>query len=153
MIPRSGPSDPRSVLFLCSLNAVRSPMAAALLKHIRGSRVHVASAGIRTGELVDGFAVSVMGELGIDIEGHEPQRLDELDDMSFDLVITLSPEAHHQALELTRTMAIDVEYWPVQDPTAVDGPRETRLDAYRAVRDALLKRIRARFPGPLVPKF
>ena len=146
MIPRSGPTDPRHVLFLCSLNAVRSPIAAALLRHVRGSRVVVQSAGIRTGAPVDGFAVAVMGELGIDIKDHQPQSLGELEDQSFDLVVTLSPEAHHQALELTRTQAVAVEYWPIPDPTAADGPREARLDAYRAVRDALLKRIRARFP-------
>jgi protein-tyrosine-phosphatase len=153
MIPRSGPADPRSVLFLCSLNAIRSPMAAALLQHLRGSRIHVRSAGIREGATIDGFAVAVMGELGIDIKDHRPQSLDELDDRSFDLVVTLSPEAHHQALELTRDQAIAVEYWQIQDPTVVDGPREARLEAYRVVRDGLLKRIRARFPAPLVPKF
>jgi protein-tyrosine-phosphatase len=153
MIPRTGPADPRSVLFLCSLNSIRSPMAAALLKHLRGSRVKVGSAGIRGGAVVDGFAVAAMGELGIDIEHHRPLGLAELDDLGFDLVITLSPEAHHRALELTRERAVAVEYWPIQDPTAVEGPREVRLDAYRAVRDALLKRIRARFPAPLVPKF
>jgi protein-tyrosine-phosphatase len=153
VIPRSGPPDPRSVLFVCSLNAIRSPMAAALLKHLRGSRVHVRSAGIREGAAVDGFAVAVMGELGIDIKDHKPLALAELDDGNFDLIVTLSPEAHHQALELTRHQAVAVEYWPIADPTVVDGPREARLDAYREVRDGLLKRIRARFPGPLVPKF
>jgi protein-tyrosine-phosphatase len=153
VIPRSGPPDPRSVLFLCSLNAIRSPMAAALLKHLRGTRVHVRSAGIRDGASVDGFVVAVMGELGIDLKDHKPQILADLDDTNFDLVVTLSPEAHHQALELTRHQAIAVEYWPIGDPTAVDGPREARLDAYREVRDGLLKRIRARFPSPLVPKF
>jgi protein-tyrosine-phosphatase len=153
MIPRTGPADPRSVLFVCSLNSIRSPMAAALLRHLRGGRVAVRSAGIRGGALVDGFAVAVMGELGIDIKDHRPLGLDELEERSFDLVITLSPEAHHQALELTRDRAIAVEYWPIQDPTAVDGPRDARLDAYREVRDGLVKRIRARFPAPLVPKF
>lgn len=152
MIPRSGPADPRSVLFVCSLNAVRSPIAAALLKHLRGRHLHVRSIGIREGAL-DGFAVAVMGELGIDISDHQPQTLAELDDTSFDLVVTLSPEAHHQALELTRHQAIAVEYWAIPDATAVDGTREDRLEAYRAVRDALLKRIRARFPAQMVPRF
>jgi len=152
MIPRSGPADPRSVLFLCSLNAIRSPMAAALLKHLRGSRIHVQSAGIREGAAIDGFAVAVMGEFGIDIRDHQPQSLSDLKDASFELVVTLSPEAHHQALELTRTRPVAVEYWAIQDPTVAEGPREVRLEAYRAVRDALLKRIRARFPAPLVPK-
>ena len=152
MIPRSGPADPRSVLFLCNLNAIRSPMAAALLKHLRGARIHVRSAGIREGATIDGFAVAAMGELGIDIKDHQPQSLADLDDDSFELVVTLSPEAHHRALELTRTQAVAVEYWPIADPTVAEGPREVRLEAYRSVRDALLKRIRARFPGPQVPK-
>jgi len=153
MIPRTGPADPRNVLFLCGLNAIRSPMAAALLAHVRGSRVVVASAGVRGGALVDGFAVAVMAELGIDIGSHRPVELAELGPRTFDLVITLAPEAHHRALELTRERAVAVEYWPIADPTVVEGPREARLDAYRAVRDDLLKRIRARFPAPLVPKF
>jgi len=152
MIPRSGPADPQSVLFLCSLNSIRSPIAAALLKHLRGNRIHVQSAGIREGAALDGFAVAVMGELGIDIADHRPQTLDELDDRSFDLIVSLSPEAHHQALELTRTEAVAVEYWPIPDPTVIEGPREIRLEAYRAVRDAIAKRIRARFPAPLFPK-
>jgi protein-tyrosine-phosphatase len=139
--------DPQSVLFVCSLNAVRSPMAAAILQHLAGRRIFVRSAGVREGDL-DGFAVAVMGELGIDITAHRPTTLEDLDDASFDLVVTLSPEAHHRALDLTRALATDVEYWPTQDPTAVDGTRDARLDAYRVVRDGLFKRIKARFrPG------
>jgi len=153
MIPRTGPADPRSVLFLCSLNAIRSPMAAALLRHLRGGLVAVRSAGIRGGAVVDGFAIAAMGELGIDIKDHRPTALDQLEGCGFDLVITLSPEAHHRALELTREHAIAIEYWAIQDPTVVEGPREARLEAYRDVRDGLIKRIRARFPAPLVPKF
>src|SRR5581483_3231467 len=124
MIPRTGPADPRSVLFLCSLNAIRSPIAAALLRHLRGSRITVLSAGIRGGASVDGFAVAAMGELGIDIAGHRPVGLAELEDLAVELIITLSPEAHHRALELTREHRVAVEYWPIPDPTVVDGPRE-----------------------------
>jgi len=152
MVQRSGPADPQSVLFLCSLNTIRSPMAAALLGHLRGRRIHVQSAGIREGSEVDGFAVTVMGELGLDIAAHQPQSLADLDDRSFELIVSLSPEAHHQALELTRTEAVAVEYWPIPDPTVIEGSRERRLDAYRAVRDALMERIRARFPAPLIPQ-
>jgi len=152
MIPRSGPADPQSVLFLCSLNSIRSPMAAALLRHLRGRRIHVQSAGIREGAAIDGFAVTVMAELGLDIAGHQPQCLSDLDDGLFELIVSLSPEAHHRALELTRTQAVAVEYWPIPDPTAIEGSRERRLEAYRAVRDALMKRIRARFPAPLIPQ-
>jgi protein-tyrosine-phosphatase len=140
---------PQAVLFACGLNAVRSPMAAALCKHLFGADTYVASAGVKRGEL-DPFAVAVMDELGHDISRHKPMTFEELEDwegLNFDLIITLSPEAHHKALELTRTVAADVEYWPTPDPTGTEGSREQRLEAYRAVRDQMLARIRMRFTG------
>ncbi len=140
-----GTELPRAVLFVCNLNAVRSPMASAILRHLTGQRIYARSAGVRVGE-PDPFAAAAMEEIGIDISGHEPVALSELHDTSFDLVVTLTPEAHHQALELTRTMAVDVEYWPTQDPTLASGSREQILDAYRACRDELFERIKARFP-------
>jgi protein-tyrosine-phosphatase len=141
------PSRPQAVLFACGLNSVRSPMAAALLKQMLGSSLYVGSAGVRKGEL-DPFAVAAMDELGIDIHAHRPMTFEELDDLeglNFDLIITLAPEAHHKALELTRTLAADVEYWPTADPTAIEGTREQRLGAYRDVRDQLVQKIRGRF--------
>jgi len=137
-------ADPGAVLFACTMNAIRSPMAAGLLRHFAGHRVYVASAGVRAGE-PDPFVATVMDELGIDVAGHTPQTLADLHDTSFDLIVSLSPEAHHQALELTRTMAVDVEYWPTIDPSIVQGSRDQILDAYRAGRDTLFKRIRSRF--------
>ena len=140
---------PQAVLFACGLNAVRSPMAAALCKHLFGADTYVASACVRRGEL-DPFAVAVMDELGHDISRHKPMTFEELEDwegLNFDLIITLSPEAHHKALELTRTVAAEVEYWPTPDPTDAEGSREQRIEAYRTVRDQLLARIRARFAG------
>jgi protein-tyrosine-phosphatase len=142
---RGGADLPDAVLFACNRNAVRSPMAAAILKHLAGSRVYVGSAGVRPGE-PDPFAAAVMEELGIDISQHQPKAFEDLEDTSFDLVISLSPEAQHSAVELTRTMDCVVEYWAVIDPTLVEGDRAVRLDAYRAVRDHLLHRIRQRFP-------
>ena len=136
---------PGAVLFACSKNAVRSPMAEALLKHLARGRVYVVSAGVRAGE-PDPFAASVMEELGIDISAHKPQSLGELGDASFDLIVSLSPEAHHKALQLAEGYAIDVEYWPTADPTLTQGSRETILDAYRGVRDGLFRRIKQRFP-------
>ena len=121
-------------------------MAAALLRHYRGNRLFVDSAGVRAQE-IDGFAVAVMDEIGIDISKHQPKSFEDLEDTSFDLVISLSPEAQHSAVELTRTMDCVVEFWPVFDPTAVEGDREARLTAYRGVRDHLLRRIHARFPA------
>ena len=134
------------MLFACGLNSVRSPMAAGLFKQMFG-HIYVGSAGVRKDEL-DPFAVAVLEEIGIDISKHKPMTFEELEDwegLNFDLIVSLAPEAHHKALDLTRTIAADVEYWPTQDPTAVEGSREQRLDAYREVRDQLLDRIRKRF--------
>jgi protein-tyrosine-phosphatase len=137
---------PGAVLFACTMNAVRSPMAAAILRHLGGRSVYVESAGVRAGE-PDPFVAVVMDEIGIDVTKHTPHTLADLHDTSFDLIITLSPEAHHQALELTRTMAVDVEYWPTLDATAMHGVgnREQILQAYRDVRDSLFRRIKLRF--------
>jgi protein-tyrosine-phosphatase len=143
------PSAPRklqSVLFMCAYNAVRSPMAEALAKHFFGKSVYVQSAGARKGQ-VDPFALEVLDEIGIDARKHKPKSLEELEEwegLNFDLIVSLSPEAHHKALELTRTVASDVEYWPTPDPTVVQGSREQVLEAYRAVRDGLMQRIKAR---------
>jgi protein-tyrosine-phosphatase len=144
---RSPAELPKAVLFACSMNAVRSPMAEAILKHLAGKRVFVDSVGVRHGDL-DAFAVAVMDEIGIDLSRHRPKEFADLHDTSFDVVISLAPEAHHQALEMTRTMAIDAEYWPTLDPTAAAGSREQILDAYRALRDGLFQRIKLRFPIP-----
>ncbi len=141
--------QPLAVLFACSRNSVRSPIAAALFAQIFGRAIYVGSAGVRKGE-IDSFAVAVMAEIGLDISRHKPVTFEELDEwegLNFDLIVSLAPEAHHRALELTRSSGADVEYWPTADPTAVEGNREQRLDAYRAVRDQLLARIRQRFAG------
>jgi protein-tyrosine-phosphatase len=143
--PRS--ARPQAVLFACGLNSLRSPMAAALFRQFMGRAIYVGSAGVRKGEL-DPLAVAVMDELGIDISRHRPMTFEELEDwegLNFDLIVTLSPEAHHKALELTRTLAADVEYWPTPDPTVVEGSREQRLAAHREVRDQLIERIKRRF--------
>jgi protein-tyrosine-phosphatase len=138
---------PHAVLFLCGHNQVRSPMAAALAKHLFGGALYVASAGVLKGE-PDPFVTAVMDEIGIDLSPHKSVTLDQIEEyegLNFDLVVSLSPEAHHRALDLTRRLPFDVEYWPIPNPTAVEGSREQRLDAYRAIRDDLLKRIKARF--------
>ena len=137
-------SRPQSVLFACTFNAIRSPMAEALARHFFGRDIYFASAGVRAGE-TDPFATSVMDELGIDLGKHKPHTFEDLEDSSFDLIVTLSPEAHHKALEFTRTLAADVVYWPTIDPTAVQGSRDNILAAYRGVREALQKRIKDAF--------
>lgn len=137
---------PTNILFACTLNAVRSPMAAALMRRLAGEGLYVESAGVKAGAL-DPLAVEAMAEIGLKIGQHRPRCFEDLEDGSFDLVITLSPEAQHKAVELTRTAATRVEYWPTIDPTAVEGSREQRLAAYRAVRDQLLERLKQRFSG------
>ncbi|MGE5388258.1 MAG: low molecular weight phosphatase family protein [Hyphomicrobiales bacterium] len=132
---------PQSVLFACTLNTVRSPMAEAIARHYFGRDVYFASAGIKRGE-PDPFAAAAMEEIGVDISRHHPHTFEDLEDSNFDLIVTLSPEAHHRALELTRTMAVDVVYWPTPDATATQGSREAILAAYRDVRDRLTTRIK-----------
>jgi protein-tyrosine-phosphatase len=137
---------PSSVLFACTLNAVRSPMAEALAKRFYGTRAYFDSAGVRAGDL-DSFAVSVLDEVGVDLHRHAVKTLDQIDPREFELIITLSPEAHHAALELTRDTATLVEYWPMPDPSFVEADRTRRLEAYRQVREMLAKRMRQRFGG------
>lgn len=139
---------PGAVLFACNFNRVRSPMAEALMKMAYGRSVFVDSVGLKreAGEkAVDPFAAAVIDELGGDLSGFTPKTFDDLEDESFDLVISLTPEAQHRAVELARGRAVDIEYWPTMDPTLAEGSREQRLEAYRAVRDELARRIRERF--------
>ncbi len=137
---------PSAVLFACTMNSVRSPMAEAIMKFLHGHRVFVDSVGVRTAD-IDGFAIAVMDEIGIDLSRHNAKTFDDLEDSYFDCVITLSPEAQHRAIELTRVMACDLEFWNTLDPSLVESEdREVRLNAYRQVRDQLMQRIKDRFP-------
>ena len=151
---QGGGEAPKAVLFACTMNATRSPMAAAILRHLMQQRIYVESAGVRAGKR-DPFVEVIMNEIGIDVSSHRPQTLGDLHDTTFDLIITLSPEAHHQALELTRTMAVDVEYWPTFDASLMIETRNRQqiMEAYRGVRDGLFDRIKQRFQltgGPTI---
>jgi protein-tyrosine-phosphatase len=137
-------ADAPRVLFACTLNAARSPMAEELARRLFGDSLSVASAGLRTGE-TDGFAMAVMAEAGMSLMRHCPRTFEEIEEFDFDLIVTLSPEAHHKALEFSRDMNVAVEYWPTMDATAIEGAREQKLEAYRAVRDGLMARIKQRF--------
>ncbi len=130
------PASPSSVLFMCGMNAIRSPMAEALARAIVPPTVYVASAGVRHGER-DPFVDAVMEEAGLPLTKHHPKTLDELEDGYFDLIITLAPEAHHTALDVAADRAVDVVYWPTPDPSTVTGTRDTILNAYRDVRERL----------------
>jgi protein-tyrosine-phosphatase len=160
-MPADTPSPlPGAVLFACNFNQVRSPMAEALLKRLVGDRIYVDSCGLKRPAMVhddvadedvaagvDPFVEAVMAELGCAVGRHRPKTFDELEDSSFDLVVSLTPEAQHRAVELARGRAADIEYWPTQDPTLTDGSREARLEAYRGVRDRLARRVAERFGG------
>jgi protein-tyrosine-phosphatase len=137
-------TSPSAVLFICTQNAIRSPMAAALMHHVAGHKIYVASAGIRAGD-PDPFVGMIMDEIGLDLTRHRPHAIEDLADSGFDLVVTLSPEAETYARELTRTMAINVEHWPTPDPSTTQGSRNQILDAYREVRDGLKKKVDDRF--------
>ena len=147
----NGEEIPDAVLFSCTMNAIRSPMAAALMKHLFGTHVYVESCGVKAGVL-DPLAVEVMDEIGIDLAHLHPKSFETLADTSFDLIITLSPQARHKALELTRTMAVEVEYWKVPDPSAYDGSREQRLNAYREARDTIFRFLKERFAARPAPE-
>ncbi|MCX8498641.1 MAG: low molecular weight phosphatase family protein [Caulobacteraceae bacterium] len=141
------PDLPGAVLFACNFNIVRSPMALALTRMTYADRIYLDSCGLRPDRTqdLDPFCAAVLDEIGADLKGHRPKSFDDLDDGSFDLVISLTPEAQHRAVELARGRAVEIEYWPVPDPTLVSGSRETVLEADRATRDHLLERIRRRF--------
>lgn len=134
---------PGSILFMCRMNAVRSPMAEVLARECLPAGTYVASAGVRPGER-DPFVDAVLAEVGLSLGRHAPHSLEQLEDDYFDLIVTLAPEAHHAALELTRSMAVDVIYWPMPDPTVATGTRDQILSAYRDVREQLKSLIRRR---------
>jgi len=136
---------PSAVLFACTMNAIRSPMAEALMRHFHGKQIWVESVGVHKGE-PDPMAIVVMDEIGIDISKHRPRSFEEMEDNFFDLVISLSPEAQHHAVEMTRTMSCEVEFWNTLDPSMFEGSREQRLEIYRQVRDQLERHILKRFP-------
>ena len=136
---------PSAILFACTHNIIRSPMAAGLMQRRFGRTIWVDSVGLRAGAEVDAFACAVMDEVGVDISRHRPKAFAALEDFNFDLIVSLSPEAHHRALEYTRTLALEAEYWPTFDPSLAQGSRDQRLDEYRRVRDAIDARLEARF--------
>jgi len=143
---------PSAVLFCCTMNEIRSPMAEGLMKRYHGTRVFVDSAGIHQGKL-DPFMVDVMREMGIDMTRHKPKTFDNLTDDSFDTVISLSPHAQHKAVDLTRYMHCDVKFWNIYDPSLEEGNRESKLLAYRRVRDELRQKILDLFPFANDPRF
>ena len=146
-----GPVErPSAILFACGMNSVRSPMASAITRTLFPRQIYVRSAGVRQGEL-DPFVDAVMAEIGIDMASHRPKTFEQLDESGFDLIITLPPEAHHKALDMSRVDSVDVEYWPTFDPTLATGSREQIMDSYRTVRDQLMMKIKKRLGWSSAP--
>ena len=133
-----------SVLFLCGMNSIRSPMAEALAKELLPATVYIASAGVRQGQR-DPFVDTILAERGLSLGDRQPQRDEDLEDGYFDLIVTMAPEAHHVALDATGTASVEVEFWPMPDPSVVTGSREQILDAYRDVLKRIEDRIAKRF--------
>lgn len=146
---------PQSILFCCDHNSVRSPMAEGIMKKLYGTDCYIQSAGVRSDLEIDGFAVAVCQELGVELSRHRVRSFDEMeewgDDLSsFDLVVALSPASQRRALELTRYYSLDIEYWPILDPTGIGEGREARLASYRKTRDMIIDRLTDRFGPPTV---
>ncbi len=144
---------PQSVLFCCDHNAVRSPMAEGIMKKFYGSECYIQSVGVRNDMEIDGFAIAVCQEIDVELSRHRSRSFDEMeqwgDDLSsFDLVIALSPASQRRALELTRFFHLDVEYWPILDPTGLGEGREAKLESYRQTRDQIIGRLTARWGPP-----
>lgn len=142
---------PGSVLFACTHNSIRSVMAENIMKNLYGHTVYVDSAGVRA-QTVNPFAVEVLDEIGLDASRHIAKNMDDLGDESFDLIISLSIDAHHKAEEMTRTTATELEFWNIIDPSITEGNREMRLNAFRHVRDDLYEKIKARFRTVPLPE-
>ena len=148
-----GQDFPSSVLFCCDHNSVRSPIAEGLMKKFYGQRAYVQSAGVRNDREIDGFSIAVSAEMGVELSRHRSRSFEEMaqwgDDLTgFDLIVALSPASQRQALELTRYAHIDVEYWPIMDPTGLGDARADKLAAYRQTRDQIRQRMLARFGPP-----
>ncbi|MGI3166943.1 low molecular weight phosphatase family protein [Pseudooceanicola sp. 200-1SW] len=144
---------PQSVLFCCDHNAVRSPMAEGIMKKLYGMDIYVQSVGVKNDLEIDGFAIAVCQELGVELSRHRSRSFEEMQDWgddlsSFDLVVALSPASQRSALELTRYFHLDVEYWPIMDPTGIGETREQKLNAYRQSRDQIINRLKDRFGPP-----
>jgi len=141
---------PQSVLFCCDHNAVRSPMAEGIMKKLYGTGTYVQSVGVMNDLEIDGFAIAVCEELGIELSRHRSRSFDEMqewgDDLSsFDLIIALSPASQRRALDLTRYFHLTVEYWPIMDPTGLGETREAKLNSYRQTRDQIVEQLTRRW--------
>jgi protein-tyrosine-phosphatase len=138
--------DVSSILFACNINAVRSAMAEAMVKARFPGQIFTDSCGVEPGQQ-DGFAIAVMAEIDLDLSSHQPKGFDDLDCDFYDVIISFSPEAHAKAQEITRNIDCTTLYWPVDNLAGLQGSREERLRAYRAVRDDIAAKLESYLPG------
>ena len=122
------------------------------MKKFYGTGTYVQSVGVKNDMEIDGFSIAVCQEMGVELSRHRSRSFDEMeewgDDLSsFDLVVALSPASQRRALELTRYFHLEVEYWPILDPTGLGETREAKLESYRAARDQIITRLTERWGG------
>jgi len=144
---------PQSILFCCDHNAVRSPMAEGLMKKFYGSKTYVQSAGVLADKDIDGFSIAVCAELDIELARHKSRSFDEMQKLgdelsSFDLIVALSPASQTEAAKITRFYTLQVDYWPIIDPTGIGEGREENLVSYRKARDQIIERLITKFGPP-----
>lgn len=145
---------PHSILFCCDHNAIRSPMAEGIMKKLYGQQTYVQSAGVKNDMEIDGFAVTVCEEIGVQLSNHRSRSFEEMQDWGddlggFDLVVALSPASQRLALDMTRVYHLEIEYWPIMDPSGLAEGREAKLAMYRQTRDQIRSRMVARFGPPV----
>jgi protein-tyrosine-phosphatase len=128
-------------------------MAEGIMKKFYGTGTYVQSAGVHNDLEIDGFCVAVCQEIGVELSRHRSRSFDEMqewgDDLSsFDLIVALSPASQRRALDLTRIFHLDVDYWPIMDPTGLGESREDKLTHYRQTRDQIIKHLKDRWGEP-----
>lgn len=153
--PDAEKNRPQSVLFCCDYNAVRSPMAEGMMKKFYGHEIYVQSAGVKSDLEIDGFSIAVCAEIDVELSRHRSRSFEQMqewgDDLSaFDLIVAMSPASQRQALEMTHLYHLDVEYWPILDPTGLATRRDAQLLSYRECRDQIRDKILERFGPPTV---
>ena len=126
--------EKEKVLILCTGNSARSQMAEGLLKHMAKSAYEVGSAGTKP-SIVRPEAIKVLAEIDIDISNNRSKSIDEFASEEIDYVLTVCDNAKENCPYFpAKTKLIHHAF---ADPAAVQGDEETRLNAFRKVRDEI----------------
>ena len=133
-----------SILFVCNINSIRSPMAEAILKLWFNKKIFIDSCGIRNGK-IDHMAIEVMAEENFDLTNHSSKLFSDLESTYFDLIITFTNEAYSEVKSQTKTQDCEIEYIDIPGASQTTGNRQQRLDSYRQVRDLLIEKLKDRF--------